>query len=142
MGGSSNNIERRKHPRFFIDLPAEYRDISDSYLRGAIVVNASKGGFLIETVIDMPLGTELSITVLFSKGFELVDLKVMAKIVWKEPYWKEDCKAGRKWEEYHYGLKFIQMSDEDRWKLNLLLNGGCESEEISFSPRNQSIINL
>lgn len=134
MGGSSNNGEKRRHPRFFIDLPAEYRNISDSCLRGAIVVNASEGGFLIETVIDIPTDTELSITVLYPKGFELVDLKVVAEIVWKEPYWKEDLKIGRKWKEYRYGLKFIQVSEEDRWKLNLLLAGRSESKDISFIP--------
>jgi hypothetical protein len=134
IGGSSNNREKRRHPRFFVDLPAEYRDIGDSCLRGAIVVNASKGGLLIETVIDIPLGTELSITLLYPKGFELVDLRAVAKIVRKELNWKEDGKVGKKSKEYQYGLKFIQMSDEDRSKLNLLLAGQSESQEISLSP--------
>jgi hypothetical protein len=140
MGETSNNREKRRHPRFFIDLPAEYRDMGDSCLRGAIVVNASEGGFLIETVIDIPLGTELSITLLYPKGFELVNLKVLAKIVWKEPDWKEDLKVGRKWKEYRYGLKFTQISDEDRLKLKLLLGGRSEFEEISFNPYNQHLM--
>jgi hypothetical protein len=55
--------------------------------------------------------------------------------VWKEPNWKEDWKVGRKWKEYQYGLKFIQISDEDRCKLDLLFGGRFESEEISLSPR-------
>jgi len=135
--GSFSHKEKRSHPRFVIDLPAEYRDTGDSRLRGAIVVNASEGGFLIETVSDIPLGTELSITVLYPKGFQLVDLKVVAKIVWKEPNWKEDWKVGRKWKEYQYGLKFVQVSEEDRWKLNLLLGGGSEPEKISLSLYNQ-----
>ena len=137
MGGSSNNREKRRHPRFFIDLPAEYRDMTDSCLRGAIVVNASEGGFLIQTIVDIPLGAELSMTVLYPSGFELVGLKVVAKIVRKEPHWKEDRVVGRKWREYDYGLEFIQISDEDRWKLNFLLGGGSESEEISFTPSYQ-----
>jgi len=59
---SSKN--RRKYPRFFIDLPLEYRDMDGSCLRGAIVVNAGEGGFLIESPRDIPVGTELSMTVL------------------------------------------------------------------------------
>ena len=85
MEGSSNNRERRRYPRIFIDLPAGYRDANDSCLRGAIVVNASEGGFLIETVRDIPVGAELNVTVLFQKGFELANFKVGAKIVRKEP---------------------------------------------------------
>jgi hypothetical protein len=49
MEESFNNTERRVYPRFFIDLPLEYRDMDDSSLRGGIVVNASEGGFPPET---------------------------------------------------------------------------------------------
>ena len=86
MEGSFSNKERRKYPRFFIDLPLQYRDTNGSCLRGATLVNASEGGFLIETVRDIPVGTELSITVLYPKGFTLANFKVTAKIVWKGPY--------------------------------------------------------
>ncbi len=128
-----NNKERRSHPRFFIDLPLEFRDMDDSCLRGAIVVNASEGGFLIETVRDIPVGKELSITVLYPKGFTLVDFKVVAKIVRKKPYSKEDLKGNKYWKGYQYGLEFIQISDEDRWKLSVILGERFEFEEISPS---------
>jgi len=137
MEGSLNNKDRRSHPRFIIDLPLEYRDRDGSCLRGGIVVNVSEGGFLIETVRDISVHTELSITVLFPKGFRLDDLKVVAKIVRKEPYWKEDWRGNQYWEGYRYGLEFIQILEEDRWKLNILLGGRFESEEISPSLRSQ-----
>ncbi len=126
-----NNREKRSHPRFFIDLPLEYRDMDGCCLRGAIVVNASERGFLIESPRDIPVGTELSITVLYPKGCELINFKVTAKIVRKEPYWKKD------WKGYQYGLELIQILDEDRWKLSVLLGGRFESEEISPSLRSQ-----
>ena len=134
---SFNKRERRSYPRFIIDLPLEYRDTDGSCLRGGIVVNVSEGGFLIEAVRDVPVGTELNITVLFPKGFELADFNVVAKIVRKEPYWKEDLKGDSYWKGYQYGLEFIQISEEDRWKLNILLGGQFESEEISPSLRSQ-----
>jgi hypothetical protein len=137
MGGSFNNKERRRYPRFFIDLPLEYRDMDGSCLGGGIVVNASEGGFLIEAVRGIPVGKELKITVLYPKGFELTNFKVVAKIVRKEPYWKEDWKGNQYWEGYRYGLEFIQISEEDRWKLSILLGGRFESEEISPSLRSQ-----
>ena len=102
-----------------------------SCLRGAIVVNASEGGCLIESPGDIPVGTELSVTVLYPKGFELANFKVTAKIVWKELYWREDLKRDRSSKGYQYGLEFIQILDEDRWKLSLLLSERFASEEIS-----------
>ena len=127
---SFNKRERRSYPRFIIDFPLEYRDTDGSCLRGGIVVNVSEGGFLIEAVRDVPVGTELNITVLFPKGFELADFNVVAKIVRKEPYWKEDLKGDSYWKGYQYGLEFIQILEEDRWKLNFLLGGRFNLEEM------------
>ena len=130
MEGSSNYKERRSHPRLIVDLPLEYRGMNDSCLRGAILVNASEGGFLIEIIRDIALGTELNITVLYPNGFELANFKVTAKIVWKEVCWKEDSKGNQYWKGYQYGLEFIRILDEERWKLNYLLRSRFESEEI------------
>lgn len=118
--------EKRSHPRVIINLPLEYRDMGDSCLRGAIIVNASEGGFLIESPRDISVGTELGITVLYPTGFELANLKVVAKIVRKEPYWK----GNQYWEGYRYGLEFINILDGDRWKLDLLLSGRYYLEEM------------
>jgi len=123
------NREKRSYPRFIIDLPLEYRITDVPCLRGGIVVNASEGGFLIETTRDIPVGTELNVTVLFPKGFELADFRVLAKIVWKEPYRREDWKGAPYREGYQYGLEFVQISQEDRLKLNSLLGGQFEFEE-------------
>ncbi len=130
MEGSFNHRERRRYPRIVIDLPVEYQEKDDPCLRGGMVVNAGEGGFLIESTRDIPVGTELSITVLFSKGFELADFKAVTKIVRKEPYSKENSNGYQYWEGYLYGLEFIKILEEDRWKLNWLLGGQSEFEEI------------
>jgi len=129
-----NNRNRRRYPRIVINLPLEYQEKEeDSCLRGAMVVNAGEGGFLIESTRDMPVGTELSITLLFSKEFELTNFKAVTKIVRKEPHSKENSNGNLVWEGYLYGLEFIQISDEDRWKLNWLLGGRFEFEENFLS---------
>jgi len=124
MEGSFNNRERRRYPRVSIDLPIEYREMGDTCLRGAMVVNASEGGFLIESPKDIPVGTELSITVLYPKECELDNFKVTAKIVRKGPHWKGD------WKGYQYGLELSQILDEDRWKLSVLLGGRFNLEQM------------
>jgi hypothetical protein len=48
MEGSFKSREKRRYPQIFIDLRIEYQDMDDSSLCRAIVVNASKTGFLIE----------------------------------------------------------------------------------------------
>ncbi len=130
MGRSFNDIEKRRYPRVLIDFPLEYQDLGDSCLHGAIVVNAGEGGFLIESTRDMPVGTKLSILLLFPKGFELSNFKAVTKIMRKQPYRKEDSKGNPSWEGYQYGLEVIQILEGDRWKLNWLLNGRFEFEEM------------
>jgi hypothetical protein len=135
LEGSFNGRERRRYPRVVINLPLVYQEKDDSCLRGGIVVNAGEGGFCIESPRDIPVGTELNVTVVFSKGFVSANFKAVAKIVWKGPSWKGDWKGNGYWEGYQYGLEFIQMSNTDRWKLNYLLGGRSESEE---NPPSQS----
>ena len=130
MGGSLDDRERRRYPRIVINLPLEFQEKDHASLRGAMVVNASEGGFLIESTRNIPVGTELGITLLFSKEFELIDFKAVAKIVRKEPYSKENSNRNQVWEGYLYGLEFIEILDEDRWKLNWLLGGSFEFEEF------------
>jgi hypothetical protein len=110
-----------------MDLPLEYRVINAPYAHGGIVVNGSEEGFLIYSVKDMPIGTKLNLVVLFPKGFELTHFEVVAEIVRKDLHWEED------WEGFEYGLKFLQMFEEDREKLKQLLGGFFQTGEAANS---------
>ena len=120
MKGPNHIKEKRKHPRVNIDLPLEYRVSDAPHLHGAIVVNASESGLLIHSVKDLPIGTKLTIAVLFSKGLEFSNFEVSAEIVWKDKYWEENR------ERYKFGLKFLHLSEEDHQKLKQLLGEGHE----------------
>ncbi len=133
MKKSFEDEDRRRYPRVVIDLPIEYQDAGDASIRGAMVINAGAGGFLIESTRDMPVGTKLKVTLLFSKGFELADFEALTQIVRKEPHRKENANGNLVWEGYLYGLEFLQVLEEDRWKLNWLLGGQSEFEEIFSS---------
>ena len=123
MERSSAHNERRKSPRLLLDLPLEYRVMNAPYAHGGLVVNASEVGLLINSIKNMPVGTKLNIAVLFPKGFELTNFEVLAQVICKDLHWEED------WEGYQYGLKFIQILEEDRRKLNQLLNGRFQMED-------------
>jgi hypothetical protein len=107
--------EKRKHPRFYLNLPLEFRVTNAPHVRGAMIVNASETGLLIQSPNDAPAGTKLNIAVLFSKGFELANFEVLAEVVWTKTHLHEGKRG------YELGLKFIQISEEDRQKLKHLL---------------------
>ncbi len=112
----SHNInEKRKYPRFELDLPLEYRETDSPHARGALVVNASESGCLVHSIKDMPVGTKLKVTVLFPKGFELANLEVIAEIVWKDIDWGD-------LDGYQFGLKFVGILQEDHRKLKQILS--------------------
>ena len=115
MDGSNSNGERRKVPRIIMDLPIEFRIPNIRRAHGALSINLSKTGLLIQSVSNLPVGTKLSLVVFFHRGFELKDLKVSAEIVWKEICWKEG------WKGFEYGLRFTEVEGEELLKLHQLL---------------------
>jgi hypothetical protein len=92
---------------------------------GGLVVNLSEIGLLIRSVKNMTIGTELKIAVMFPKEYQLANFQVLAKIIRKEPLWEED------WEGYEYGLKFVQIMEEDLRKLRQIVSGQFALENIS-----------
>jgi len=119
--------EKRRYPRLFMDLPLEYKVMDVPHAHGGLVVNLSEVGLLIQSIKDIPVGTNLNIAVLFPKGFELANFEVLAEVIWKETHWKED------WEGYQYGLRFILIREEDQRKLTQLLSSHYESETLSYN---------
>jgi hypothetical protein len=114
--------DRRKYPRVHMDLPLEYRTKNDAHAHGAIAIDASEGGFLINSIEDIPIGTILKITAFFSAGYELAKFEVFARIIWRNVD-MEKGDVGKGKGGYQYGLKFVRILEEDYWKLRGLLNG-------------------
>jgi len=112
--------DRRRYPRISMDLPLEYRVKYDARAHGGIVIDASETGFLIYSIEDIPVGTELKIAVLFPKEYELAIFEVFAETIRKEFVAEQEI-----WYQggYQYGLKIIHIVEEDYWKLRGLLSG-------------------
>ncbi len=109
-------------------LPLEYRVTNAPYTHGGHVVNASEGGFLIDSGKDIPVGVKLRFELLFPKGFEFNNFEVEGEIVWKEDRPEDNS------EKYQYGIRFTQMLEDDQRKLRQLLIGRLQSkakEELS-----------
>ncbi len=116
--------ERREYVRSLLDLPVDYRIKDLPHIHGGLVVNASEGGLLIHSPKDMPLGLKLRMAVLFLAGYELAQLDVTAEIIWKDFHSYNKTTEG-----FQYGLKIIQILEEDRGKLKRLLSSQFVSGE-------------
>jgi len=129
MEKSKSMKDRRKSQRMILDLPLEYRVMDAPYAHGGLMVNASELGLLVQSVKNLSIGAKLNIAVLFPKGFELANFEVLAEILWKDIHWEED------WEGYQYGLRFLQILDNEYWKLKQLLSGQFHLEEVQRNYR-------
>jgi hypothetical protein len=112
-------VERRKHPRFNVELPLDYSiENKDHY--GGVAVNASRGGLIVYLPVAIVVGTSLNIEIIFVKGFELNSIKVRAKVIWSNLAPKVI------WGEYRYGLEFEKFQEGDLQKLKALLREAGE----------------
>jgi c-di-GMP-binding flagellar brake protein YcgR len=108
-------IERRKHPRFVVELPLDYTRTEVTDIVGGIVANASEGGLLVYLPERLEIGTILQIQIFYVKDLEFNMLKATAKVVWS------DMAARESWGEYRYGLTFLSISEQEFSKLMMLL---------------------
>jgi hypothetical protein len=106
-------IERRKHPRFNLELPLDYFRIDDKENHGGIIANASELGILVYLPEKMEIGTTLNTEIFYAKGLELDSIKAIGKVVWS------DLAARKSWGEHRYGLQFKSI---DKKNLNKLKN--------------------
>jgi hypothetical protein len=117
MAGSNGygHRDKRKHPRFCMDWPLEYRMMDGPHAYGGLVVDGSEVGLRIHSIKNLPIGTKLRIAVIFPKGFQMTNFDVLAEIVWKDLFYEEDHNG------YQYGLRFVHINEEDLVKLKQLL---------------------
>jgi c-di-GMP-binding flagellar brake protein YcgR len=108
-------VERRKHPRFSVELPLSYSRVDDKELFGGIVANASGGGILVYLPERMEIGAALKIEIFYLKGLELGRIETIAKVVWS------DLANRGSPREHRYGLEFQYIDEKDYKRLLTLL---------------------
>jgi hypothetical protein len=108
-------IEKRKHPRFSVELPLDYVRINGKETYGGMVANASEGGLLVYLPERMEIGALLKIEIFYVRGLELNTIKAVGKVVWA------DLAARESWGEHRYGLQFEHIDEKDFNRLTTLL---------------------
>ena len=109
------NFQRRKYPRFSIDLPIEYSR-TDSLAHPGQAANISEGGLLIYLPERVELGQRLRLKLFFASISEsLHTMEVLAEVVWRS---SEPDELGK---NYSCGVRFIETSPMDMSKLKAFL---------------------
>jgi len=108
------NFEKRKHPRFSVDLPVEYSR-TERVLEQGRAINASQGGLLLHLPEQMELGMQLKLKLFFAMGSELNAIETVVEVVWADMHLERD--RG----DYRTGVRFVDISAEDVEKLQVFL---------------------
>ena len=108
-------IEKRKYPRFSVELPLDYSRVDGKETLGGMVANASEGGLLVYLPERIEIGALLKIEIFYVRGLELDTIKAVAKVVWF------DLAARESWGEHRYGLQFQSIDEKDFSRLATLL---------------------
>ncbi len=108
-------IEKRRHPRFNVELPLDYQRVNGKEVMGGIAANASEGGLLVYLPERIEIGAHLKIEIFYVHGLELKTVRAVAKVVWS------DLAARESYGEHRYGLQFQHIEREDMARLKALL---------------------
>ena len=109
------NFERRRYPRFHVDLPIEYYRVDSSIGHTGKALNISEGGLLLHFPEQMDIGQYVKLKLFLSSRVELNAVDVLAEVVWM------DIHLDKELEDYRCGVNFIDVSPEDMTKLKSFL---------------------
>ncbi len=107
------DLERRKYPRFKVNLPLDYSRLETQVTASGRAINVSEGGLEIYFPEEMKVGDQLKLRLFFSSESELNTITVIAEVVWI------DILSGDG--EFRSGVRLIDVKPEDFDKLKSFL---------------------
>jgi hypothetical protein len=110
------DLEKRRYPRFSVDLPVEYTR-KDLVVKQGRVINASEGGLLVNFPEQIEIGRHLRLKLFLTSGSELNIMELMNQVVWL------DAHMGKDRRDYRTGVKFVDISLEDQCTLKIFFSG-------------------
>jgi c-di-GMP-binding flagellar brake protein YcgR len=109
------NFERRRRPRFSVDLPIEYSLLEFPRKNRGLAENASEGGLMLFLGQQLEVGQGLRIKIFFHSDPHLHSIEVVAEVVWTElPFGKEG--------DHRCGVRFTEIPPDDLVKLRSFLD--------------------
>ena len=132
------NFEKRKHPRFSLDLPVEYWESDTSRSHPSRTGDVSEGGILLYLPQEIEIGKNLRLKLFIDSGIDFVFIEALVEVVWK------DLPFGGK-AEHRIGVKFVDISEKDMTILKNFLNTLMAlrmEPKLDISPRLLSILGI
>lgn len=108
-------LERRRYPRFNVELPVKYRG-NNLFFKHARAVNVSEGGLLVHLPEEIEINQTLSLQLFFPSRSHLYNLETSVRVVWKDIHMSKDLA----W-DYRTGVKFLDTPPEDICELKSFL---------------------
>jgi len=108
-------IEKRRDPRYNVELPLDYSPINEKEDYHGTIANANEGGILVYLPEQLELGDLFKIKIFFSRNLELTTIQAIAKVVWA------DSAARKSTGEHRYGLQLQSFYKGDLHKFRGLL---------------------
>ena len=121
------HLEKRKHPRFSVDLPLEYWKTYNPLSQSSRLINISQGGVLIYLPEPVEIGQNLKLKILTDARCDSNPIEALVQVIWQGSHLRNE-------DGYRVGTKFLGISAEDMEKLkdflNLLINSAPPSSRI------------
>ena len=108
----SVDSDKRKHPRFYIDLPVRYCSRSNLFSKYGRAINVSEGGLLVHLPEEIVIGQRLALKLFLHSYSELDIISPSAQVVWTGIHMRKDFT----W-DYPTGVRFVDIPPKDVIKL-------------------------
>ncbi len=115
--------DRRRFPRFDVDLPIKYTRNRIYFKHGKYgrVVNASEGGLLAHLPEEAEVGQQLSLQVFLASQAEIDILETSVRVIWTNVHVRKDLG----W-DYQTGLSFVGISADNLTRIKDYLTGRAQ----------------
>jgi hypothetical protein len=111
----SLSLEKRKYPRFNVNLPVKYSR-TNLFFKYGRAVNASQGGLLVYLPDEIGIGQRLGLKIFFPSHSEFNALDTSVRVIWKDVHMRKDWT----W-DYRTGVRFVDASPEHMNELKKFL---------------------
>ena len=108
------NFERRRHPRFVVDLPIEYWKVDHLKSCPSRATNVCEGGLLVHLSEQLEIGQNLRLNLFVDACPDLNCIEALVRVVWKDLHLGKDG-------DYLTGVKFTDISEQDLGTLKRFL---------------------
>jgi len=113
--------ERRRNPRFSVNLPIEYWKTGDARAQTSRALNVSEVGLLLHLSEQLQIGQALRLNLFIGSGPDLNPVEALAQVVWVDTQLAEEV-------FYPTGMKIMDISWKDMEELKNFLNPRSNSK--------------